>query len=165
MAALACLFARCAHPVSPQGGPRDTDPPLVVATDPPNYSTLFRKNSIRLDFDEFITLKNASAEILVSPPQRHTPDTRLRGKSLIISIEDTLSPNTTYSVTFGKAIADITEGNLLKDYAYIFSTGAYIDSLTLKGDLREAFDLSLPKGSSLDCTTTVTIQFLLIRCR
>ena len=146
MAALACLFARCAHPVSPQGGPRDTDPPLVVATDPPNYSTLFRKNSIRLDFDEFITLKNASAEILVSPPQRHTPDTRLRGKSLIISIEDTLSPNTTYSVTFGKAIADITEGNLLKDYAYIFSTGAYIDSLTLKGDLREAFDLKPAKG-------------------
>jgi hypothetical protein len=141
----ALLLARCANPVSPQGGAKDVNPPIVVACDPPNLATKFKKNSFRIDFNEFINLKNAATEIFISPPLKSALDTRLKGKSLIVSIEDSLTPNTTYSITFGNAIIDLTEGNALKGFNYVFSTGEFVDTLSLQGTLLNAFDLKPQK--------------------
>lgn len=111
-----------------------------MACDPPNLSTGFKGRSIRIEFDEFVTLKNPVSEIFISPPLRHAPETRLRGHSLLIDIADTLAPGTTYSITFGNALTDLTEGNILKGFNYVFSTGDYIDSLSLQGNVSLAFD-------------------------
>ena len=70
-------------------------------------------------------------------------------KVLKIKILDTLKDNTTYSFNFGNSILDNNEGNLFPNYKYVFSTGSYIDSLTLKGT---AIDALLPKT---DFPTTV----------
>jgi hypothetical protein len=134
------LLSRCANPVSPQGGPKDEKPPVVISCDPPNFSTKFGENSFTIDFNEFISLKNPVNEVFISPPLKTPLDSRLRGKSLVIKIDDSLAPNTTYSITFGNAIIDLTEGNVLKGFNYVFSTGDYIDSLSLQGNLRTAFD-------------------------
>jgi uncharacterized protein (DUF2141 family) len=134
------LLTHCANPVSPQGGAKDVNPPVVVACDPPNLATKFTKSSFRIDFNEFINLKNAATEIFISPPLKSALDTRLKGKSLIVSIEDSLAPNTTYSITFGNAIIDLTEGNSLKGFNYVFSTGEFVDTLSLQGNLLNAFD-------------------------
>jgi hypothetical protein len=136
----AFILTRCANPVSPQGGSKDDTPPAVLECEPPNLSTSFTGNTIRIDFSEFVQLKNPITEILVSPPLKTSPDTRLRGKSLIVRLEDSLAGNTTYSVNFGNAIADITEGNILKGFSYVFSTGSYIDTLSIRGTLQGAFD-------------------------
>ncbi|MBK5273012.1 MAG: Ig-like domain-containing protein, partial [Bacteroidia bacterium] len=53
--------------------------------------------------------------------------------TVTVKLKDTLESNTTYSLNFGKAIKDVNEGNVMKDFTYIFSTGPYIDSLQLKG--------------------------------
>ena len=69
------------------------------------------------------------------------PDIKLRRKSIITDIKDTLKPNTTYTISFGNAISDITEGNVLANYRFVFSTGNTIDSLSLNGFVKNAFSL------------------------
>ena len=135
----------CANPVTPEGGPKDLTPPKVLRCDPPNFSARFRETTIHIDFDEFINLKNPLTDILVSPPFKNAPDYRLRGKSVVIKLEDTLKANTTYVLTFGKAVTDITESNVLTGFSYVFSTGDYIDSLSLKGKVINSFNLTPEK--------------------
>ena len=133
-------FTRCANPVSPMGGPKDKLPPVILSCDPPSKSVHFSQKNIKIEFNEFIELKNAATEIFISPPMKKPLETRLRGKSLVLQFEDSLKPNTTYSLSFGNAITDLTEGNILKGFNYVLSTGAYVDSLSLQGTVISAFD-------------------------
>ena len=144
IALLLCLFALlpfyCANPVIPKGGPKDVSPPEVTECIPPNYSTQFDSKEIRITFDEFVNLKSSGSEIFISPPISNPPDYKLRGKSVVIKLDDTLSDNTTYIITFGTSITDITEGNSLSNFRYVFSTGTYVDSLMITGRVINAFD-------------------------
>ncbi|MCF8366891.1 MAG: Ig-like domain-containing protein [Bacteroidales bacterium] len=137
----AIVLHHCANPVSPGGGPKDDQPPQVVASSPPNNTVLFNKKRISIEFDEYVKLKNPNQQVLISPPFSSKPEFKLRGKSLIIDIEEELLPNTTYSIFFGNAIVDLTEDNPLVNYLYAFSTGDYIDSLAIAGEIVNAFDL------------------------
>jgi hypothetical protein len=135
------LAIRCANPVMPSGGIKDTDPPEVVISLPPNKSVLFNGRTLVLTFNEFVKLEKAQQQILISPPPQTNPEFRLRGKSLIIRFEEDLLPQTTYSVFFGDAIVDLTESNPLKGYNFVFSTGDILDSMSFKGNAFNAFDL------------------------
>ncbi|OKS89015.1 hypothetical protein RG47T_4494 [Mucilaginibacter polytrichastri] len=95
----------------------------------------FAAKSVTLEFDEYFKLTNQYSEITVSPAMERAPEYKVRQKSLVIDFRDTLHKNTTYVINFGKAIADVNEGNLLKNFTYVFSTGAHIDSLTVSGNL------------------------------
>src|SRR5690606_20905989 len=46
--------------------------------------------------------------------------------------------NTTYSINFGQSIVDNNEGNAHPNFRYVFSTGNYIDSLTVTARLKDA---------------------------
>jgi len=131
----------CANQMAPGGGPQDVDPPFVLWSDPPNFSTQFDKSQIRLTFNEFVKLKQASQQVLISPPMKKNPDFSLKGKSVIINLQEDLLPNTTYSIFFGNAIVDITEENPLANFLYVFSTGDYVDSLSIAGEVVNAFTL------------------------
>lgn len=135
------LAIRCANPVMPSGGIKDTDPPEVVSSMPLNKSVLFNGRTLILTFNEFVKLEKAQEQILISPPPQTKPEFRLRGKSLIIRFEEDLLPQTTYSVFFGDAIVDLTESNPLKGYNFVFSTGDILDSMSFKGNVFNAFDL------------------------
>lgn len=130
---IALIVNGCANAVSPSGGPKDVFPPVVVETNPENFSKNVKGKTIHITFDEYVTLDNASKNILISPPQKKSPDFRLTGKVLTIKFEDDLRPETTYSINFGSAIKDLHEGNVLKDYVFTFSTGDAIDTLSLVG--------------------------------
>jgi len=123
----------CANRQLPQGGPRDRTPPKLLKATPANMTRNFNAKQIRLDFDEFFKLTNPSTEINMSPTPAKLPEYKIRDKSIIIDLKDTLEKNTTYVINFGKAIADVNEGNVLKNFTYVFSTGTHIDSLTLSG--------------------------------
>ncbi len=155
------LLYSCAKPVSPDGGPKDDKPPVVIACDPPNMDTKFSGSSFRIDFNEFINLRNPVSEIFISPPLRKPLESRLRGKSLVVKFDDSLALNTTYSINFGASIADLTEGNLLKGFNYVFSTGDYVDTLSLHGNLKAAFDLKPQKDVFIELylNNNDTIQF------
>lgn len=138
---LAILFTDCAKMGSLTGGPRDEDPPTLVSSTPKNYSLNFDGDEIEIEFDEYIQLENVNQELVVSPPIDGRPDVRLKNESILIEIEDTLRPNTTYTLNFGRAIKDNNEGNPLTNFEFVFSTGDYLDSLSVSGRLLNAFDL------------------------
>jgi hypothetical protein len=143
---LAALLWQCANPVSPTGGPKDITPPQVVKSDPPNFSNHFDKKKITITFDEFVTLKDANQQIIISPPLSEKPDFKLRGKSFVINLNSELKSNTTYTFFFGNAIVDLTENNPLAHYLYVLSTGDHIDSLSIGGKVVSAFDLQPRDG-------------------
>jgi len=140
------LIVGCAQQGSPTGGPKDEDPPVVVETNPPNYSRNFDAKKIFISFDEYIVLDNVNQELIVSPPMEEKPEIKLRKKTIIIEFEEGLKENTTYTFNFGNAIKDLHEGNKLINYEYVFATGDEIDSLSVKGMLRNSFDLTEPEN-------------------
>jgi len=141
---LTALCWSCAQQGSPSGGPRDEDPPMVLESVPANYSTWFEAKKIQITFDEYIVLENVNQELIVSPPMEEKPEVRLKGKTLIIQFEEELKDSTTYTFNFGSAIKDLHEGNKLLNFEYVFSTGEVLDSLSVKGTLKYAKDLTAP---------------------
>lgn len=142
---LAC--AGCANRgIGPQGGPRDSIPPVPLHSEPENGSLEFRGNKIDVAFNEYLQLNNISQNLLMSPPQQHAPEVKARGKHLIVQFEDTLRENTTYTLDFGNAVCDFTERNPLANYTFAFSTGPVIDTLQLSGYVFDARNLNPVKG-------------------
>jgi len=139
---LVFLMFGCAKRGSITGGLKDTLAPVLVSSTPKNLSTDFKGNEITLYFDEYVKLKNINKQLIISPPMKYEPlitPTNV-SKFIKIQIKDTLQPNTTYSFNFGQSITDNNEGNALNQFKYIFSTGSYIDSLTLNGKIKDAYE-------------------------
>lgn len=136
--ALALLVYACANRGYPEGGPKDTTPPVVVGEVPVSYTKNFDKKRVDIFFSEFVQLKEVSEKFVFSPPLKKNPKVSLRGKYVQVSIPDTLRPNTTYSMDFADAIVDNNEGNPLGYYRYVFSTGDIIDTLEVSGNVVNA---------------------------
>lgn len=133
--AIAMLYA-CARPAAPGGGPLDTIPPrLVEEASTPNFSTRFTDREIILEFDEFIEVKSTSKEVIISPPMINRPIITSRGKKLTLKFNELepLREDATYTINFGKSISDYRAGNKVENFRFIFSTGDYIDSLSIRG--------------------------------
>ena len=140
MLLIAFFAQRCANAVAPTGGPKDERPPVVVEAVPENHSVNFVGKKIEITFDEYITLDNASQNVMISPPLSEKPDIKLKNKTVVIKFKENLAANTTYTLDFGTAIKDLHEGNQLKDYVYSFSTGDYLDTLCIAGKVLNASD-------------------------
>jgi hypothetical protein len=125
----------CANMIPPQGGARDSIPPLLIKSSPGDSTRNFTGSRITFSFNEFIELQNIQENLLVSPSPQKNPDVRSKLNTVTVVIKDSLEPNTTYSLNFGSAIKDYTEGNVIKEFTYIFSTGNYIDSMELSGNV------------------------------
>lgn len=130
---ISILFYACASIQQPQGGPKDTEPPKILKMTPKNLSVNFNSPKIFIEFNEYFKIQNESKEFSVSPEMEKAPELKVKAKRLEISITDTLEKNTTYTLNFGKAIADVNEGNVVKNLTYVFSTGPHLDSLSIKG--------------------------------
>lgn len=153
---LAALLAACASIGTPDGGRFDETPPVIVATSPQDKSILGdrlaafnahrSRRKVKITFDEFIRLENASEKIIISPPQDEQPDIYTTGKSVVMTLYDTLRTNTTYTIDFGDAIVDNNESNPLGNYTYSFSTGTVIDTLEIGGYVLAAENLEPVKG-------------------
>lgn len=133
------LYA-CASVFNPPGGPKDETPPKNLSVKPQMLAKNVKENKFVFEFDEYIKLNNPNNEVLISPPLKNRPDFKIKGKKLIVEFNDTLKPQTTYTINFGQAITDNNEGNKLVGLNYVFSTGDYIDSLSIKGKLKNAYD-------------------------
>jgi uncharacterized protein (DUF2141 family) len=143
---LILFVASCAHIVAPTGGPKDITPPIMVRAKPDTFSIHFNTPQIRIDFDEFIQLKDEMNQIIISPPMEKPPEIKVNKKSIIIKFKEKLKDSTTYNINFGNSISDVHEGNIKEGFQYVFSTGDYVDSLSLKGKCKYAKDLKSDKG-------------------
>ena len=124
--------------IPPDGGFKDSIPPLLLKASPPDSSSNFSEKKITLTFDEYIQLQNPIQELIMSPVPKEEPEIESKLRTLTIRLKDTLEANTTYTLNFGNAVRDINEGNIARNFTYIFSTGRNFDSLTLSGKVRLA---------------------------
>jgi len=135
------LFWQCAQRGSISGGPRDEQPPrLDTLLSTPNFQTNFEKQRIELTFDEWLQLDDVFNQVVVSPPLEFQPEVTLRGKTVRFDFdeEEVLRENATYTINFGEAVQDLTEGNAPEDLRFVFSTGDFIDSLEVNGQVVDA---------------------------
>ena len=128
----------CAVIVPPTGGPKDSLPPVFLGSTPKDSSVHFNAKEVVLNFDEYVDLDNVFNNLIVSPLSKRTPTVERHLRQVTIKIKDSLEPNTTYAYDFGKTIKDVNEGNVLKNFTYVFSTGDHIDTNTVSGTVRLA---------------------------
>lgn len=131
----------CASIQQPTGGPKDSIPPNVISETPKNLTRNFTTREIVIEFDEYIKLNNQFQEFSISPDLDEAPEYKIKKKSLIITLPDTLAENTTYSINFGEGLVDFNESNPLVNYRYVFSTGDEIDSLSISGTVINSISL------------------------
>lgn len=131
------FFGQCAREVNPTGGLIDSLPPRIMRMKPENKTVNFNSKKVILQFDEFVSLKSITENLVISPPSDPKPEIRQSGKRLIVDFSKcSLADSTTYSLNFGSSITDLNEGNILAGFNYIFSTGPDLDSLHIKGRVR-----------------------------
>ena len=136
------LFTKCASTMTPTGGPKDTLPPVIILMEPNNFSTnidTLHPPKIEIGFNEFVQIKDLQKELYTSPAMKKKPTAVRRGKSIVVTIKDTLMPNTTYAINFGSSILDNNEGNPLHSMRYVFSTGPEIDSMYMSGYTADSY--------------------------
>lgn len=139
------VISGCAKRGSPTGGPVDSIPPVLINASPKINSTNFDSKEIRLTFDEFVKLDKVEEQLIISPPiDKSSYEVKpLSGvtKKVFLEFIDSLETETTYSINFGNSIKDNNEGNPLTFFSYTFSTGETIDSLYVRGNISDAFDI------------------------
>lgn len=142
----------CANIIPPQGGPRDSLPPVLVSAAPADSTVNFRGNRIVLNFDEFVDLQEVQGNLLFTPIFENTPIVEARLRTITIRLRDSLEANTTYTFDFGNALRDINEGNIARNFSYRLSTGPALDSLSLSGSVADA------ENGKIDTTLIVVLH-------
>jgi Bacterial Ig-like domain len=140
--ALSTLTNGCANIGQLNGGQKDAIPPRVLTTrSTPNFQTNFKKQPIKLVFDEYIKLDDVFKQVVISPPLDEVPEVVSKdSRSVILTFgkDVVLRENATYTINFGTAVKDLNEGNVAKNLRFVFSTGDHIDSLTVVGRIVDA---------------------------
>lgn len=140
------LLASCASIGNPSGGPRDEDPPRFVRANPAPGSVNVKRDRIEIEFDEIVNVKDAFSKVVVSPVSKNPPRVSSQGRKITVQFNDTLLPNTTYTVDFANSIEDNNESNKLQGFTYTFSTGDRIDTLQVSGMVLSADGLEPQQG-------------------
>ncbi|MDA0303588.1 MAG: Ig-like domain-containing domain [Bacteroidetes bacterium] len=128
------LLAGCAQVSSPTGGPLDDTPPQVLQMTPPSGTSNLQLESLTLRFDEYVVSRNATQQLLISPPISGSPEFKTKGKEVLVDFDPSwFASETTYVLNFGDALVDLHESNPAEALFFAFSTGNDLDTLTLEG--------------------------------
>ncbi len=143
---LGYMLASCANQTTPTGGPKDDTAPKLLTSNPSNNSKNFNKALLEFEFDEDIQTNNPNEEILITPTVGKKTKFMVKRNKLIITPELPWKENTTYNINFRDGVQDITERNRPENLQIAFSTGPEIDSLYIKGTIREALKETVPEN-------------------
>lgn len=127
--------------VVPTGGNKDVKSPELQRINSTENMKHSYKKIISFEFDEFIVLNKWEENFYISPPIKKRIQKKIKGQTLNLIIEDTLTENTTYNLALNSCIKDLNEGNILDTLNYTFSTSDVFDTLTLSGNLKDAYTL------------------------
>jgi len=134
---LPTILYACANAGAPiEGGTKDMAYPELLKSVPENFTTHFSAPEVLLIFNERIAPEKIAESFFILPRQELQPSITFKSKSLSIHFNDTLKPNTTYTLIFKEGIKDVTENNTIPYLSYTFSTGNYLDSLSIAGNVR-----------------------------
>jgi hypothetical protein len=143
--ALLILISACAKISAPSGGPKDRLPPVVIKSVPDKGTKNFRNKSIVITFNKYVVLDNITEKFMVSPPMKKKPRVFIKGKNVVVELNEKLKDSTTYTFYFQDAIKDLNEGNIIDNYQFVFSTGPVIDSLSVTGNVYKSYNLEVPE--------------------
>jgi uncharacterized protein (DUF2141 family) len=140
------LLQSCARVGSPVGGPKDTLAPKFLGSniDSTRINVPRDIKELRLDFNEYVSLKDINKNLSISPPIKNITriiPSSIANKFVLIQWKDTLQANTTYNFNFGNAISDNNENNILRYFNFAFSTGDKLDDLYISGEVKDALSL------------------------
>ena len=133
------LFAQCARISSPDGGPEDETPPVLLSSVPEDQQINYTGNTILLNFDEFVTTNGIENNLIITPKNAGSFKTRIKKRSIIITFDTAWNENTTYNINFGSTIQDLNNRNVPPNLNLSFSTGDYIDSLEITGTITNLY--------------------------
>jgi len=131
----ALFIFSCARQSSPTGGPKDTIPPVLVRSIPPNEAIHFNAKEIQLMFSEDVILNAPKEQLIVTPTIGKDYKLTYRKNTVTLQLEDPLEDSTTYTFNFRETVQDITEKNPVRNLTLAYSTGDYIDSLSIEGKI------------------------------
>lgn len=153
----------CARQTTPTGGPKDSIPPTLIGSSPRHGAVNFKGKNIQLTFNESILLNNPREQLIITPDLGKPVDARAKKNQVILTLEDDLKENTTYSINFRESVQDITEKNPAANLKLAFSTGSYIDSLSIEGNVLDALNAKELKDATVALYQTDTFNILLHR--
>ncbi|GBU06844.1 hypothetical protein AwDysgo_01750 [Bacteroidales bacterium] len=136
-----CYLCGCASPGVPSGGAYDVEPPVYLRSIPDQEGLNFQGNKVEIFFDELIKLEKPGEKIIITPPQKMMPVIKGQGRKVSVAFQDSMIPNTTYTLDFTNSIVDNNEKNPLENFSFAFSTGESLDSLVIAGKLLNAENL------------------------
>lgn len=140
----------CANIVPPNGGDIDKTPPKLLSLSPADSQLNKKVNKIVLKFDKFVEVRDLQKNMVLSPLLDIAPTVMADKRTVEIKIVDSLlKENTTYNISLGKAITDNREKTPFEGFKYTFSTGAYFDSLVIKGTVIDALTGAPDTGVSV----------------
>ena len=137
----------CAQIGTLSGGEKDTMAPQIVGSFPAMGATQVYPELIKLQFNEFIELNNPMQNIRLEPSDA-TIKTTLKNRTVLITLNGDLNPNTTYSLYIDGGVKDVSEGND-SVYKYVFSTGKSLDSAKQTYRLGDAYTKQSIEGVTI----------------
>ena len=127
------FFWSCANQTQPTGGPKDETPPVLLSVVPADQSVNYSGKQITLEFNEFVKADKLNQQLIITP-RFDVPYNVKQNKNVIsLVFEENFEDSTTYTFNFRESIKDLTEGNAATNLIIAFSTGDYLDSLSLSG--------------------------------
>lgn len=136
------VLVSCARVGSPVGGDKDSIAPKMIGSniDSSRVNVPRTTKELRIDFDEYIQLKDISKNLIISPPIKYSKiiPSSTGNKYLEIQWKDTLQASTTYNFNFGNSVVDLNESNVLPYFNFAFSTGEKLDDLYISGTIVDA---------------------------
>ena len=109
--AIALFAFSCAQVGTPTGGEKDTEPPKVVSVTPALGQTNVPPNPggiIAFEFDEYVNVRQLSAQLLVSPPLKKPLEWVMKGNTVHFFWSEELQRDKTYIFQFGDAVLTLT---------------------------------------------------------
>lgn len=142
-------LAGCANQTTPTGGPQDKTPPLLLSSSPTHNQKNFKGNKVELVFNEAIQLREAKEQIIITPSPAKEITFTAKKNTVIVEPETKWKDSTTYSILFRESVRDLTEANPALNLKLAFSTGPYIDSLSISGSIHDARSEQIPENITL----------------
>ncbi len=131
-----CLFGNCANPGMPTGGPKDEVAPQLLATQPEDGELNYTSRKVELLFDEKVDVRDVQKELIISPNLPIEYTVKAQKNAVVLLFKEDLPDSTTFALDFRDSIKDATEKNPSAPVKVAFSTGPYMDTLGIRGTVR-----------------------------
>jgi uncharacterized protein (DUF2141 family) len=134
------IVTTCARISSPGGGEEDLDPPVLIRSIPENGQINFREDKITLYFNEIVSTNQIESNLIITPTPKGSFRTRNNRNLVELTFFEPFDDSTTYTFSFANTIQDVTARNPASDLTLSFSTGDYLDSLSISGQILNLYD-------------------------